>query len=151
MAHQIKNGVTVRFPDGGDESRERELPLRIFVVDDFGLGELAPSFSRRTARDLFRGKFDEFVANSDRHLEFDAPDTLNGGDVRLPVSIQVKSLSDLGPDGVMKSVPRLQELAALLKATEIARGLYATKHEFRKAIERIACGAAQGMAALPAK
>jgi type VI secretion system protein ImpB len=97
--------------------RRQELPFVLGVVGDFSAKPEPPlpRLRDRKFRDIDGTTFDATLEAMRPRLAFHVDNKLDGGDSKLAVELQFRSLDDFGPEEVALQVPPLRELIELRK------------------------------------
>lgn len=125
-------------PATGDQREEVELPFKILMLADF-LGTHDPrSIEERSPISVDKDNFDKVMAEHALQVDLSVADRLNGdGTGTLDVSLPIRGLKDLTPDGIAQQVPVLAQLLALRGALIALRGPVGNVPAFRRKIQSL--------------
>lgn len=129
--------ITYR-PATGEPHEGVELPLKILVLADL-TGQPDPRpVEERAPISLDRDNFQRVMAEQQLCVQATVTDRLSGQEgAMLDVSLPIRSLADLTPDGIVTQVPALQKLLALRRALTALKGPMGNVPAFRKKIESL--------------
>lgn len=119
-----------------DQFEEKELPLKLLILGDFGDFQSNQTLESRTVVGVNKSNLDDVMkaanvrVNMPNLIENDA---LNTSDVTLVM----ESLKDFEPDNLVYKIPQIKDLLELRSALVILKGPMGNIPEFRKALERI--------------
>lgn len=123
-------------PAVGDARQQVELPLKMLVLADLTGSPDPRPIEERPLLSLDKDNFNKVMAEQRIQIEASVPNRLSeSGDERLNVSLQVRSLADLSPDGIATQVPELQSLLALRAALVALKGPLGNTPAFRRKIQ----------------
>jgi type VI secretion system protein ImpB len=137
VAPQERVNITYK-PATGDAKEEVELPLKMLFIGDYtGRADPRPLEDRKPIN-VDKDNYQEVLAEQNLKLDLSVPDRLSGEEnASLNVSLQFKSLSDFGPDGVAHQVPELQRLLELREALTALKGPLGNVPAFRRKIQAL--------------
>ena len=122
----------------GNAQEEVELPEKILMVGEYtGRADDRPMEERRPIN-IDKSNFNEVMAKQDLALTFAVADKLSetaGG--TLAVKLELESLADFGPEGIVRQVPELQKLLELRAALNALKGPLGNVPAFRKKIQAL--------------
>lgn len=131
--------VNIRYKSHvGEAQEEVELPLKILVLGDLTGSEDDRVVEERKPVRVTPDNFNEVLGAANVRVNLDVTDQLRAGAAgeKLPVSLHIKKLSDLTPDGIVAQVPELRELLALRNALSSLRGPLGNRPNFRKRLQQ---------------
>lgn len=132
-----KERVNITYkPSTGDANQEVELPLKMLVLADLtGKSDPRP-VEERAPISIDKENFSRVMAEQKLQVQLSVPDRLSsaaGGE--LQVSLDVRSLADVTPDGIAAQVPELQKLLELRNALVALKGPMGNIPAFRRKIQ----------------
>lgn len=128
-----KERINIRYvPKTDGQVAEVELPLNLLIVGDLKGASDTSSLDERQPIAIDRNNFNAVIAEAGIKTEFSVPATLSGKpDDRMHISLDVKSLSDLTPDGISKQVTEMKKLLELREALVALKGPMGNLPAFR--------------------
>lgn len=125
-------------PATGGAQEEIELPLKQFVIGDFTFRPDDRPLEDRKPINVDKDNFNDVMRQQNLSLNFTVPNRLSGqeGD-ELPVSLNVETLKDFGPESVAEQVPELKTLTELRDALTALKGPLGNVPGFRKKIQAL--------------
>ncbi|PHM36230.1 type VI secretion system contractile sheath small subunit [Xenorhabdus innexi] len=134
-----KERINIKYvPNTGDQTAEVELPLNLLVVGDLkGKKEDTPIEERQTVS-VNKNNFNAVMNEANINLTFNVPNRLDeNSEDDLPVSLDIKSLSDFSPDNIAKKVPELNKLLELREALVALKGPLGNIPAFRARLQSL--------------
>ena len=132
-----KERVNITYkPSTGDANQEVELPLKMLVLADLtGKPDPRP-VEERAPISIDKDNFSRVMAEQKLQVELSVPDRLsNTAGAELQVSLDVRGLADITPDGIAAQVPELQKLLELRNALVALKGPMGNIPAFRRKIQ----------------
>lgn len=132
-----KERVNITYkPSTGDAKQEVELPLKMLVLADLtGKPDPRP-VEERAPISIDKENFSRVMAEQKLQVQMSVPDRLSGeAGAELQVTLDLRGLSDMTPDGVAAQVPELQKLLALRSALVALKGPMGNIPAFRRKIQ----------------
>ena len=133
-----KERINIKYvPATGDEQAEVELPHKVLVLGDFGLGDTRALEDRSVMR-IDKHTFNNVLNDADVNLVMSVPSVLSAApDAELAVSLQFKAINDFGPDSIARQVPELNKLLELREALVALKGPLGNVPTFRKQLQHL--------------
>lgn len=134
-----KERINIRYlPKVEGQTAEVELPLNLLVTGDLkGRADDTPLDERQPVS-INKNNFDAVIAESGIGRDFTVPSALSEvPDVRMDISLKVKSMADLSPDNVAASVPELKKLLELREALVALKGPMGNIPAFRAQLQAL--------------
>jgi len=133
-----KERINIKYvPATGDEQAEVELPHKMLVLGDFGLGDTRALEDRSVMR-IDKHTFNDVLNDADVNLVMSVPSVLSAApDAELAVSLQFKTINDFGPDSIARQVPELNKLLELREALVALKGPLGNVPTFRKQLQHL--------------
>jgi type VI secretion system protein ImpB len=125
-------------PATGGAQEEIELPLKQLVIGDFSFRPDDRPLEDRKPINVDKDNFNDVMRQQNLSLNFTVPNRLSGqeGD-ELPVSLNVETLKDFGPESVAEQVPELKQLTELRDALTALKGPLGNVPGFRKKLQAL--------------
>ena len=125
-------------PATGGAQEEIELPLKQLVMGDFTFRKDDRPLEDRKPISVDKDNFNEVMRKHELTLNATVPNRLSGkeGD-ELPVSLNIETLKDFGPESVAQQVPELQKLTELRDALTALKGPLGNVPGFRKKLQSL--------------
>ncbi|MGD8860663.1 MAG: type VI secretion system contractile sheath small subunit [Myxococcales bacterium] len=134
-----KERVNITYKSAtGDAQEETELPLKVLAIGDYtGRPDERPLEERKPIN-INKDNFTEVLKEHQLKVEMAVPDKLSGEDgAEMSVSLELKSLKDFEPEGVVEQVPELKRLLELREALTALKGPLSSRRGFRKKLEEL--------------
>lgn len=133
-----KERVNITYkPATGDARESVELPFKMLLLADLtGLHD-ARTVEERVPISVDRDNFTEVMAEQNLSIHATVPNKVGRGAGELAITLQVRSLADLTPDGIAAQVPELQNLLALRSALISLKGPMGNVPAFRRKIQSL--------------
>jgi len=133
-----KERINIKYvPATGDEQAEVELPHKMLVLGDFGLGDTRALEDRSVMR-IDKHTFNDVLNDADVNLVMSVPSVLSAApDAELAVSLQFKTINDFGPYSIARQVPELNKLLELREALVALKGPLGNVPTFRKQLQHL--------------
>jgi type VI secretion system protein ImpB len=120
----------------GDGQEEKELPLKILSVGDYTGRPDDRQLEERKPININKDNFGEVLKEHKLSLEMNVPDKLSGeANAELGVKLEIKSMRDFEPEGIVAQVPELKRLLELREALTALKGPMSSRRGFRKLLE----------------
>jgi type VI secretion system protein ImpB len=124
----------------GGAQEELELPLNILVMGEYN--ENVPDDEKavedRKTISVDKDNFNDVLAKQKLKVAVSVPDKLSGEkDAQLNVELNIKSLSDFGPEAIVNQVPELKKLLELRSALTALKGPLGNVPAFRKKMQAL--------------
>lgn len=125
-------------PATGGAQEEIELPLKQLVMGDFTFRPDDRPLEDRKPINVDKDNFNDVMRQHNLSLNLTVPNRLSGqeGD-ELPVSLNVETLKDFGPESIAQQVPELKKLTELRDALTALKGPLGNVPGFRKKLQAI--------------
>ncbi len=122
----------------GNAQEEVELPEKILMVGEYtGRADQRP-MEERAPINIDKNNFNEVMAKQNLELTLSVPNKLSTeANAEMPVKLELKSLADFGPEGIVHQVPELQKLLELRAALNALKGPLGNVPAFRKKIQAL--------------
>ena len=125
-------------PATGEAKEEVELPLKVLVMGDFAQRPDSRPVENREPVNVDKDNFNEVLKAQDISLEVNVPNRLSGKpEEEMKVKLQVSSLKDFQPEGIVEKVPELKKLLELRNALMSLGGPLTNVPEFRKKLTEL--------------
>jgi type VI secretion system protein ImpB len=134
-----KERVNIRYKPASSEVKEGvELPLKMLVLADLTGRPDERAVEDRSPISIDKDNFGRVMAEQKIVVSASVEDRLHGqSEGEMSIELQVRSLSDLSPDGVAAQVPELQKLLALRSALIALKGPMGNIPAFRRKIQAL--------------
>jgi type VI secretion system protein ImpB len=120
----------------GNAQEEKELPLKVLAIGDYTGRPDDRQLEERKPISIDKDNFTEVLKEHKLALEMNVPDKLSGdANAELGVKLDIKSLRDFEPEGIVAQVPELQRLLELRDALTALKGPMSSRRGFRKLLE----------------
>jgi type VI secretion system protein ImpB len=120
----------------GDGQEEKELPLKILSVADYTGRPDDRQLEERKPININKDNFGDVLKEHKLSLEMAVPDKLSGdANAELGVKLDIKSMRDFEPEGIVAQVPELKRLLELREALTALKGPMSSRRGFRKLLE----------------
>lgn len=135
-----KERVNITYkPATGDRQAEVELPLKMLFVGDYtGRADPRPLEERKPIN-IDKDNFQQVLAEHNISIDIavknvltDEPDASD-----LPVKLQIRKLSDFGPDAVAEQIPEVKRLLELRAALTSLKSPLGNVPAFRKKLQSL--------------
>lgn len=131
-----KERVNITYkPATGDARESVELPLKMLVLAELTGRADDRAVEDRTPISIDRDTFASVMAEQKLRVETAVPSRLSAESAELSISLDIRSMSDFGPDGIAAQVPELQNLLALRNALIALKGPMGNVPTFRRKIQ----------------
>lgn len=120
--------------------KEVELPFRLIVMANLSHGssvDCEVDLETRRLRTLDGTNLDALMENMRISLSFDVPNSISGGDEKLPVKLPIKNRASFNPDQVANNVPKIRALLLLRKLLLEMQGQVDNRKDVRNLIYQI--------------
>ena len=126
-------------PATGGAQEEVELPLKLLVMGDFTGKPDARPLEERKPINVDKDNFGEVMAQQRLSVDLNVPNELSDeADAgELPVHLELGSLKDFEPEGIVNQVPELKKLLELRAALSALKGPLGNLPAFRKKIQAL--------------
>jgi len=130
-----KERINISYKPATGNARESvELPFKMLVLGDF-LGRPDDRVVEdREPIDVNKNNFDQVMTDANLHLSIGVKNHLSQRGDDLAIDIDVKTLKDLEPDSLMKSVPELRKVYELRESLLALKGPLGNNPQMRRAI-----------------
>lgn len=133
-----KERVNITYkPATGDARESVELPFKLLLLADLTGRHDARTVEERVPISVDRDNFSQVMAEQNLSIQATVPNKVGRGAGELTLTLQVRSLSDLTPDGIAAQVPELQNLLALRSALISLKGPMGNVPAFRRKIQSL--------------
>jgi type VI secretion system protein ImpB len=114
--------VNLKYKSRADGNQDVEIPLKLMVTGDFTFRENPTPLGERKPLDINKNNFDEVMESKRIKLDLTVDDKLTGvADGKIQAKLQIRTLKDLTPDGIVAQVPEMR------RQLELARSLQEVK------------------------
>jgi type VI secretion system protein ImpB len=120
----------------GDETEEKELPLKLLVVGDFTQRADDRAVEDRKPIAIDKDTFSEVLEAHKLRLSLVVPNKLSS-EPELVVNLGIENEKGFGPDSIVEQVPELAKLLKVREALKLLRGPVGNLKEFRQRIDQI--------------
>jgi type VI secretion system protein ImpB len=133
-----KERVNITYkPATGDAKESVELPLKMLVLADLtGRPDTRP-VEERTPISVDKDTFNHVMAEQKLKVDATVANKLSPAAGEMSVSLNVRGLADLTPDGIAAQVPELQSLLGLRSALIALKGPMGNVPTFRRKIQTL--------------
>lgn len=122
----------------GDAQEEIELPLKMLMLGDFTGRQDERPVEDRAPINVDKDNFNDVMAEQRLAVTATVADRLSGEEgAEMSVSLNINSLSDFTPDGIVAQVPELQKLMELRSALVALKGPLGNVPAFRKKLQSL--------------
>ena len=119
----------------GGLKEEVELPLRILMIGDYTGGRNETPLEERKPIDVNKQNFNEVLRSQNLSVEMSVDDKLSGEqDSKLGVRLEIQSMKDFTPEGVVSQVEELRRLRELRDALVAVKSPLRENKALRKRI-----------------
>lgn len=130
--------VNIRYvKDTGGAREEVELPLKLLVTGDFTMKPDETPLEDRKKLSIDKNNFGDVMKEQHLGLDLAVPDTIQGGDNDVAVSLKFEGLDDFTPTGVAKQVPQLNTMLEVRNLLKDLKARVISNREFRKELEKV--------------
>ena len=114
--------VNLKYKSRAEGGQDVEIPLKLMVTGDFTFRENTTPLGERKPVDINKNNFDEVMEAKKIKLDLTVDDKLSGvPDGKIQAKLQIKTLKDVTPDGIVAQVPEMR------RQLELARSLQEVK------------------------
>lgn len=114
-----KERVNIRMKVEKDNvSQEVELPFKVAVLGDFTQRPDDTPLEERKLVSVDQDNFNEVLRKMDVSVDVQVPNRLTPDGGELSMSVPVRSMRDLTPDGLVENVSELNDLVRIRRALE---------------------------------
>jgi type VI secretion system protein ImpB len=114
--------VNLKYKSRAEGGQDVEIPLKLMVTGDFTFRENTTPIGERKPTDINKNNFDEVMESKKIKLDLTVDDKLSGvADGKIQAKLQIRTLKDLTPDGIVAQVPEMR------RQLELARSLQEVK------------------------
>jgi len=114
--------VNLKYKSRAEGGEDVEIPMKLMVTGDFSFRENTTPLGERKPVDINKANFDEVMEAKKIKLDLTVDDRMSGvADGKIQAKLQIRSLKDLTPDGVVAQVPEMR------RQLELARSLQEVK------------------------
>jgi len=122
-------------PATGNAQSEVELPLKLLMIGDYTGQKDDRLLEERKPINVDKDNFNEVMSSHGLKLELTVPDRLSGEPGEMAVSLQFKTLSDFGPEGIVNQVKELRALLELRSALTALKSPIGNVPAFRRKVQ----------------
>ena len=120
----------------GNAQEEKELPLKVLAIGDYTGRPDDRQLEERKPINIDRDNFTEVLKEHKLSVEMNVADKLSGeANAELPVKLELRSMRDFEPEGIVAQVPELKRLLELREALTALKGPMSSRRGFRKLLE----------------
>jgi type VI secretion system protein ImpB len=120
----------------GNAQEEKELPLKVLAIGDYTGRPDDRQLEERKPINIDKDNFTEVLKEHKLSVEMNVADKLSGeANAELPVKLELKSMRDFEPEGIVAQVPELKRLLELREALTALKGPMSSRRGFRKLLE----------------
>ena len=133
-----KERVNITYkPATGDARESVELPFKMLLLADLTGRTDERSVEERVPISVDRDSFSHVMAEQNLTIQTTVANKLSPDGGELSVTLHVRSISDLTPDGIAAQVPELQSLLTLRSALISLKGPMGNVPAFRRKIQSL--------------
>ena len=135
-----KERINIQYKATADDHmEEKELPLKILVVGDFGSYGSTDTIEERKVVGVNKQNLDDVMKSIGVHISIP---TIEGGFSKTKdnVTLNMASIKDFEPDQLVHNIPEISNLLELRKALMVLKGPMGNIPEFRRKLEEIIKG-----------
>jgi len=130
-----KERINISYKPATGNARESvELPFKMLVLGDFFGRHDDRVIEDREPVNVNKANFDEVMTDANLHLSMSVKNHLSANGEDINVDIDVKTLRDLEPDSLMKSIPELRKVYELRESLLALKGPLGNNPQMRRAI-----------------
>jgi len=133
IAPKERINITYKAKTNG-QNADVELPLKLMVMANLTGGTKQIPLENRDIVSLNKVNFSQVMRQMDIKANFNVKNKLDPEAEELNVDINIKSMKDFSPDGVVEQIPELRKLIQLREALLALKGPMGNIPEFRKAV-----------------
>lgn len=133
VAPKERVNITYKTKTNGVNT-EIELPFKLMVMANLTGGNKKAPLEEREAVSINKINFSQVLQQLGVKANFNVKNKLNAEDQELNVDINISSMKDFSPDGIVEQVPELRKLIQLREALLALKGPMGNIPEFRKAV-----------------
>ncbi|RDU62929.1 type VI secretion system contractile sheath small subunit [Helicobacter didelphidarum] len=133
VAPKERINITYKAKTNGVNA-EIELPLKLMVMANLTGGSKKVPLENREVVSINKINFSQVLQQLGVKANFNVKNKLNPESEELNVDINISSMKDFSPDGIVKQVPELRKLIQLREALLALKGPMGNIPEFRKAV-----------------
>lgn len=111
--------VNLKYKSRAEGGEDVEIPLKLLPVGKFSTGENPTPLAERKLVDVNKNNFDEVMEAKKLKLDLTVDDKLSGvADGKIQAKLQIKTLKDLTPDGIVAQVPEMRRQLDLARSLQ---------------------------------
>lgn len=111
--------VNLKYKSRAEGGQDVEIPLKVMVTGDFSFRENTTPLGERKPLDINKNNFDEVMESKKIKLDLTVDDKLTGvADGKIQAKLQIRTLKDLTPDGIVAQVPEMRRQLDLARSLQ---------------------------------
>jgi type VI secretion system protein ImpB len=111
--------VNLKYKSRAEGGQDVEIPLKLMVTGDFSFRENKTPLGERKPLDINKNNFDEVMESKKVNLVLTVDDHMSGvKDGAIQAKLQIRTLKDLTPDGIVAQVPEMKRQLDLARALQ---------------------------------
>ena len=111
--------VNLKYKSRAEDGQDVEIPLKVMVTGDFSFRENTTAIGERKPTDINKNNFDEVMESKKIKLDLTVDDKLTGvADGKIQAKLQIRTLKDLTPDGIVAQVPEMRRQLDLARSLQ---------------------------------
>jgi len=111
--------VNLKYSSKDQGGRDVEIPFKVFAIGDFSFRPDMTPVGDRTPLEINKDNFNDVLAAKKIEIELTVGDEISGvPGAQLATRLQVRSLKDLTPDGIVDQVPEMKRQLELARALQ---------------------------------
>ncbi|MWV63120.1 type VI secretion system contractile sheath small subunit [Helicobacter saguini] len=134
IAPKERINITYKTKTNG-QNADVELPLKLMVMADLTGDNKKMPLENREVVSINKINFNQVMKQMGINVNFSVKNKLNGNENdELNVNLNIESMRDFSPDGIVEKIPELKKLMQLREALLALKGPMGNIPEFRKAV-----------------
>ena len=130
--------VNLKYKSRADGNQDVEIPLKVMVTGDFTFRENTTPIGERKPLDINKNNFDEVMESKRIKLDLTVDDKLTGvADGKIQAKLQIRTLKDLTPDGIVAQVPEMRRQLDLARSLQEVKADLANPKRLAELREKI--------------
>lgn len=133
-----KERVNIVYKSRAQGNQDVELPFKLMVTGEFSFKEQSAPIGERSLVDINADNFDQVMKSMGLSVDIDEKDpTSDVQDARLQAKLQISSLKDMTPDGIVQQVPEMKRQLDLATALQEVKSDLANPRKLAALREKI--------------